>query len=71
MVSIIGQFVQEKLTGEGPIEQVTILTNCLTTNRVRVYEPRRTLLTAHHLFPNYPQLINGHYSPFGDGQGAF
>jgi len=37
MMAIIGQFVQEKLTGQGPIEQ----------------------------------LLEGHYSPFGDGQGMF
>lgn len=37
MLAIIGQFVQEKLTGQGPIEQ----------------------------------LLEGHFSPFGDGQGMF
>lgn len=37
MLAIIGQFVQEKLTGQGPIEQ----------------------------------LLEGHISPFGDGQGTF
>lgn len=37
MMAIIGQFVQEKLTGQGPIEQ----------------------------------LLVGHASPFGDGQGYF
>lgn len=37
MLATIGQFVQEKLTGQGPIEQ----------------------------------LLAGHISPFGDGQGAF
>jgi hypothetical protein len=37
MMAIIGQFVQEKLTGQGPIEQ----------------------------------LLVGHASPFGDGQGFF
>jgi light-harvesting complex I chlorophyll a/b binding protein 1 len=37
MMAIIGQFVQEKLTGQGPIEQ----------------------------------LLAGHASPFGDGQGFF
>ncbi|KAG5179441.1 light harvesting complex protein [Tribonema minus] len=37
MMAIVGMFVQEKLTGQGPIEQ----------------------------------LLAGHVSPFGDGQGAF
>jgi light-harvesting complex I chlorophyll a/b binding protein 1 len=37
MMAIVGMFVQEKLTGQGPIEQ----------------------------------LLVGHVSPFGDGQGAF
>ncbi|KAG5191790.1 light harvesting complex protein [Tribonema minus] len=37
MMAIVGMFVQEKLTGQGPIEQI----------------------------------LAGHVSPFGDGQGAF
>ena len=37
MMAIVGMFVQEKLTGQGPIEQI----------------------------------LAGHISPFGDGQGAF